>query len=50
MVINLKDILVVNKFDELLDDVKKIGNKICEIIKRLGRLLKNEVFRECILV
>lgn len=34
MVTNPKDILVVNKFDELLDDVKKIGNKTCETIKR----------------
>lgn len=49
MVTNPKDILVVNKFDELLDDVKKIGNKTCETIKRPGRLLKNEAFRECTL-
>lgn len=38
MVNNPKDIHAVKEFDELLNDVKKIGNHTCEIIQRPGGL------------
>lgn len=37
MVNDPKDIHAVKDFDELLDNVKEVGNKTCEIIKRPGR-------------
>lgn len=36
MVNDPKDIRAVKDFDELLGDVKKVGNETCEIIKRPG--------------
>lgn len=37
MVNDPKDIRAFKDFDELLDDVKKVGNQTCEIIKRPGK-------------
>lgn len=33
---DFKDVCVFKDFDDILDDVKKVGNEICEIIKWLG--------------